>query len=732
MSYNRKCLLAFVPAVLLLPGVLTAQSVRPKPLLITQTINENQRVTLAGNTRSEANKANDQGRVPDSLPLDHMLLQLQRSPEQEQALELFIDQLQTPGSPNYHRWLTAAQFGQQFGLAQEDLNTIQNWLTEQGFTVNTTYPNGTLIDFSGTAGAVRQAFKTEIHQLNVNGSLHIANNTDPQIPAALASAVKGVQSLNDFMPHRMSKMKPQYTSEGATYHAVVPGDLATIYNFNPVFAGGITGSRQTVVVIEDATIYSATDWNTFRSTFGLGAGSLVQVNPAPASGANNCTNPGPQSATQGDFEATLDAEWAAAAAPSATIEVASCEDSRTTFGGLIALQNLINASNASTTGPAIMSISYGECEAENGAASNSAYYSAYQQAVGEGISVFVSAGDEGAASCDAGAKAATHGIGVSAFASTPYNVAVGGTDFADTYSLNTGSYWNPTNTATYESAKSYISEIPWNGSCASQLVAGFLGYASTVGASGFCNSSAASQDGFLEVVGGSGGPSGCFYGAPSTTGVVSGSCTGVAKPSWQLVLGNPTDGVRDIPDVSLFASNGIWGSYYVVCLTDQAAVSGATCSGAPSNWVGAGGTSFSSPIMAGIQALVNQKQGPLNQTNVHEGNPNPVYYTLARSEYGSAGSTACNAAIGYYTASSCIFYDVTTGDNDVDCTGTNSCFDSTTTGSGGRFGRGGHTTYGALSASTASYSPAFGASTGWDFTTGIGTVNVTNLVNNWP
>ena len=92
------------------------------------------------------------------------------------------------------------------------------------------------------------------------------------------------------------------------------------------------------------------------------------------------------------------------------------------------MQNLVNASKP----PAIVSISYGECEAYNGASSNASVNALYQQAVAEGISVFTAAGDEGAASCDAGEPTATHGIGVSAFASTPYDVAVGGTDFGDT------------------------------------------------------------------------------------------------------------------------------------------------------------------------------------------------------------------------------------------------------------------------------------------------------------
>jgi subtilase family serine protease len=677
--------------------------------LITQEISENNMVMLHGNVRSEANAANDRGAVADDLAMDHLLLQLQRSPEQEAALEKLIDEMHTPGSPSYHQWLTAPQFAARYGLDQEDVAKITGWLQAQGFHVNVAYP--ALIDFSGTAGQIRDAFRTTIHNLDVNGEMHIANMSDPQVPAALAPAIVGIVSLNDFRPHAMHRMHTNYTftSGGDTFQAVVPGDLAKIYNLNPLFTAGTSGQGQTVVVIEDTNVFSTADWTTFRSTFGLSSftsGSFSQVHPAPPSGSNNCSNPG----TNGDDgEAILDAEYASAAAPSAAIELASCGDTRTTFGGLIAIQNLINESK---TPPAIMSISYGECEAENGASANAAFNAAYQQAVMEGVSVFVSAGDEGAASCDANATKATHGVGVSGFASTQYNVAVGGTDFGDTFAGSNSTYWNTTNTPTFESAKSYIPEIPWNDSCAGVLLATFEGFATTYGTSGFCNSSIGEED-FLTTGSGSGGPSGCATGAASTSGVVSGTCKGYAKPSWQTgVVGIPADGVRDLPDVSLFASNGLWGHYYVFCWSDTRE-GGTACTGAPSGWSGAGGTSFASPILAGIQALVNQKQG------ARQGNPNPVYYQLAAAEYGAGGSASCNSTNGNTVGSTCTFYDVTQGDMDVNCTGTHNCYRPSGTN-------------GVLSTSDTSYLKAYGTTTGWDFATGIGTVNATNLVNNWP
>jgi len=688
-----------------LTSVLVAQGAA-QSVLITRPVDSSRLHTLAGNTRPEANAQNDRGKVADTFPLQHMLLQLQRSGERELALKSFIDQQHDSTSPNFHSWLTADQFGQIYGPAPQDIETVSDWLRASGFTVNTVYPSGMLIDFSGTAGQVLTAFGTEIHRLSVNGKDHIANMSDPQIPEALAPVVVGIVSLHDFRPRSMKMpLGPKYSLQN---QPVVPADLATIYDLNAAFAAGYTGEGQTIAVLEDSDLYNTADWYTFRKKLGLStytSGSLSTINPAPRSGISNCSDPGAITTTGADGEATLDAEWASAAAPNAAILVATCADSTTSLGVLFAAENLINGSHP----PQIISMSYGYCEAYNGATQNAAYNSAFQQGVAEGVSVFVSAGDEGAAECDGGQTTATHGISVSGMASTPYNVAVGGTDFADSYQHTNSTYWSSTNSPTYGSALSYIPEIPWNDSCAGSIVAVFLGFSVGYGPNGLCGSSIAEQDGLFLVVAGSGGPSGCATGVPAANFVVGGSCKGHPKPSWQTgVPGIPNDGVRDIPDISLFASNNFWGHYYVYCFTDPNN-GGAPCTGAPDSWAGAGGTSFSSPIMAGIQALVNQKMGGGAQ-----GNPNPVYYKLAAS---SVAST--------------VFHSITTGDMVVNCSGEINCFGD------GFVGRGRATPStefggnGGLSTSNATYSPAYAAASVWNFANGLGSVDAYNLILNW-
>jgi hypothetical protein len=673
-------------------------------------IDETKLVPLVGNTNPSAkDPANDAGLASDSLVLEHMQLVLRRSPELQAELDARIEALQDRSSPQYHQWLTPTEFADAYGVPASDVAVVTDWLGSHGFHIDGVADNRMFIEFTGNAGQVRETFHTEIHRLSVAGVDHIANTSDPSIPEELARIVVGAHAFHDFMPHALvkSKVNPDFTvvNGTSTYYTVAPADFATIYNLNPLFARNIRGAGQTIAVIEDTKIKNASDVSTFRSAFGLSsyAGTFSQV--VETGTAATCTDPGVNS---DESEAALDAEWAGAAAPDAAIQLAACADTITVFGGLIAVQNMI----AKTTHPQIVSISYGECESANGAAANQSYVNAYQQAVAEGISVFVSSGDEGAASCDANQSVASHGITVSGFASTPYNVAVGGTDFADDYDKAKGgpamtTYWSATNTSgTLQSAHGYIPEIPWNDACDSQLIYSTNGYTQGYGSTGFCNSSAGRAK-YLTTTSASGGPS-----SYST------------QPSWQTgVVGLPTSagGPRYLPDVSLFAANGVWTHFYVYCMTDNAQ-GGAPCNYSVANDVlanGAGGTSFSAPALAGIQALINQQTG----YTTGWGNPNPTYYQLAASEYGASGSASCNSNRGTPAApvapdASCTFYDVTLGDIDVPCSnGTSGCFGSA------------KNIYGALSTSTTTLGVAYPAATGWDYATGLGTINATNLVS---
>jgi subtilase family serine protease len=751
---RRLALVAGIFVLLSCLSPVSATAISPPAVpQVTQTVDAAQRVVLAGNTSPLVLSGTNLGQVASTLPMMHMLLLLQRSPAREIALEHFIAELHDRTSPNFHHWLTAAQFGALYGPAQEDIDTVSSWLRSNGFSVGTVYPSGMLVDFSGTAAQVEQAFGTQIANFDVDGVTYLSNVSDPSIPVALAGIIQGIVSLNNYFPkpqlqkysdpkwvaqrqsHKPAALSDYlglsdftFTDSNGTEFFVAPGDFNTIYNVSPVWTQGYRGAGQTIAVLEDTLMYEP-DWTTFRQAFGLGgfAGTFAEISPLPPGTPASATNCFP-SINGNEDEAALDAEWAGVAAPDADILLAECDDTTTTFGGLIAAQNLLNGASP----PPIISVSYGLCETAQGSTFNASFNTTWQQAVTEGTTVFVSAGDQGSASCSAGTLFSSFGIGVSAFASTPYNVAVGGTDFSDVADNSTTTYWNASNGAFGGSALSYVPEIPWNDSCAGSILIDYLISQGTLISNdpvAYCNS--AQGQGLVDIDAGSGGPSACATGAPTTPGLVGGTCAGYAKPSWQSgVVGIPSDGVRGIPDVSLFASNGFWSHAMWYCNSDYTE-GGGTCDFAndPQDAElvnAAGGTSFSAPAFAGIQALINQASGD------RQGNMNVLLYQLAAQEYGTvenpntAGLASCNANNGKNIGAACIFQDITSGDIVVPCVKNSpNCYPPA-----GNIPISCHgLPCGILSPTVpASAVGAYSATPGWDFATGLGSVNVANLV----
>jgi len=726
--------LLLLPFAFFCSTVSLAQNAKP---VLTGRIVETQRVTLEGNTTPAALHAeNDRGPVADTMQFDHLLLALKTPPETEAALAKLIDDMHNPASPEYHHWLTPQQIGARFGLAHEDLETIESWLRSHGFSINRVFSNGLVIDFSGSAAQIREAFHTEIHRLVLpNGERHIANTRNPEIPAALAPAVHGVASLHDFFPkshaihlgpvsydRTTNTWKPHFniTIQGSLFHTLAPYDFATIYDLLPLWESGFTGEGVTIAAVEDSNLLHPSDWHTFRRTFGLDKfkhGTFQQIYPG-------CTNPG----QNGDeTEAALDVEWSSAAAPDANIELSACANSATTSGLDLAILGLIDFAP-----PDIITDSYGLCETITGAAEVALENREAELATAEGTTFFIAQGDTGADECAPvePTNYAILGINSGDNTASAYAVDVGGTDFmaqynSDVSGIPVSNYWSATNNPkTKASALSYIPEIPWNDGCTSKLIYSDPvngSFTQSDGPSGFCNSALGQN--FLIDVSGSGGPSTCFTGEPSIPGVVSGTCKGNPKPAYQFgVPGVPHDGLRDQPDLSLFASNGVWGSFYLECMSDVSE-GGAVCTVENDAIVqGGGGTSFSAPAMAGIQALINQRFG-------RQGNANYVYYALAAQQFRRRDASACNASKtnGSLPASTCIFHDITLGDMDIPC-GQNpddgkffNCF-----------GASGSTIIGELSSSNFKNEPAYPATVGYDLATGLGSVDATNLFDAWP
>jgi subtilase family serine protease len=772
MNRNRvvSCGVLFLAAVVLIFSSWTSAQTGGALSRITQALDDSRLVRLHGNTHPMARPQFDQGAASPDLPMERMMLALKRSPEQEAALERLMAEQLDKSSPNYHRWLTPEQFGQQFGPSDSDIQTISSWLSSHGFQINSVAKGRNVIEFSGNASQVREALHTEIHHYVVRGEDHWANASDPQIPAALAPVVAGVNTLHNFQRKSMARSLGQYSRSKATGEvrplhpefnfdigspcglnntcfAVGPADFAAIYHVQQLWSAlptAIDGTGQKIAIVNDSNINIA-DAQNFRSLFGLPVNNPHIVLAGNDPGKNG-----------DEIEADIDTQWTGAVAKNATIDLVIAADTNASLGLDLAAQFAVQNNVAP-----VLSESFGNCESALGTATNQFFNNLWMQAATQGITVLVSTGDSGAADCEnpnpnlTTPQPATTGAAVSGIASTPFNTAIGGTDFNQ---FNTqANFWNPTPTTsatgqTQLTAKGYIPENVWNDSCtnATFIAAGFD---STI--LNACNDKTVTPS-FIVPIGTGGGISTLY-----------------SKPTWQTAL-TPGDGQRDVPDVSLFAGAGLVGSFYVICQQDQDTNNAACDLNSPfQNFSAVGGTSVSTQAFAGVVAMILQmKGGP-------QGLINPRLYTLAASQV----PANCNSSS---PGASCIFNDITVGTNSVPCkltpTAVAGCGQTITSqvtrppstngfrtsagmialacflsvgllvvglriqernwsvvfalmafallltcaacGSGGSGpSTGGNSTNGVL--------PGFNAGAGYDRATGLGSVNAFNLVNNW-
>ena len=602
--------------------------------------------TLPGNPPPQARSLIDRGRAPDTLPMDHILLMLRRSAFRAQALNTFVSQQYDPHSANFHHWLTPEQFDQQFGPSSGDVAKVTQWLSQQGFTINRVPAGGLFVDFSGNAGQVAHAFHTEIHRYRIGQEDHYANATDPSIPADLSPIIAGFRALNDLHPQsqvhhlgvahydrstgtwaRANAQHPLLTNPpGTTFPLYIAGpqDFATIYGVDQVWRQHATadpsspllvGTGQTIAVVGETNLQSA-DIQNFRDQFGLtalGPNGSVQMENPPAS---VCAAPNPSA---NEPESYLDAEWAGATAPDATIDFVACGRQGVTSGADLAAAYII-ADPVHVQKISVLSTSYGGCEAQPQSEANQFYVSLWQQAAVEGITVVVASGDAGGDGCGGVYTASSNGLSVVNEASTPWNIAAGGTDFSDVFSGTAATYWSPTNGANLQSARSYIPEMAWNDTCASPLVLAKFGatFSSAAGPNGYCTY--ASQQ---PIDQNTGFPPYFFAFAGG-----GGLSTVSPRPDWQAgVAGLPAQGGRAVPDISMFSAGGdTWSQTLILCdsaLVNMPAGSGCDFTNANDVFAGyGGGTSFAAPAFAGIMALIDQKSGD------RQGQANYVLYPL--------------------------------------------------------------------------------------------------------
>jgi subtilase family serine protease len=572
----------FFASIVILIGSAILFPASPSLALPLRIIDNRDTVVLRGNVHPLARPKYDWGATEPTLQMERIILTLRLSEGKKAELDRLLTQLHDPASPNFHHWLTPVEFGSRFGPSSEDIDAITGWLVSSGFVVDEVAKGRLWINFSGSVADVERAFHTQIHDYYVNGKLHHANDRDPSIPRGLSGLVAGVVSLHDFRLKMMNtgarQVQPDYTN-GST-HYLSPGDFAIIYDLNPLYSAEINGSGQKIAIVGRTHPSTAvSDWATFRSTMGLPANTPTII--------VNGTDPGDLGFDE-DTEADLDVEWSGAVAKNASILFVTSASTASTDGVDLSAQYIVNNNLAP-----VMSTSFSECEADLGTSENNFYNSLWEQAALQGITPFVSSGDSGAADCYAASDSEAGGLGVNGLASTPYNVAVGGTEFDE----GSGNYWNTANGSGDVSAVSYIPEVAWN-------------------------------------------ESGDEPGGSDLWSTGGGASTKYKKPAWQAATGVPTGNHRYVPDVALSAAahdgylTEIQGSLYTVS-----------------------GTSASSPSFAGLMALVVQDtgkpQGNANSFLYQMGNTqygsggSAVFHDITSGNNSVPGVTGYSCTTGY-------------------------------------------------------------------------------------
>ena len=723
---------------------------------VTARVDDSKRTILYGHVPGALSHATDLGRLDANTPAEHLVLVLRSSDTQKAELRRVLDDQQDSRTENYHQWLTPDEFGTHFGVHDEDIAKVSAWLESQGFKVEDVSKSKRVLHFSGTTGQLERAFQTQMRKYQVNGETHVSNNSEISVPTALSPVIAGISLHNFFRKNHMGPVRhlkdigenPLYGTSASSTHYVGPWDFATIYNTFPLLNAGITGAGSSIAVVGRSDILLS-DVQSYRQLFDLPVNDPVFIH----AGQDNGIEPGD------DGESDLDVEISGGIAPNAKVSFVIGTPTFLVDGITNSIQYIVENNTAD-----IMSISYGSCEGVEGAGGNEFNNQAFEQAAAQGISVFVAAGDNGPAECDvSGDNFETGGYATGGEASTPYSVAVGGTEGAEA-----NSYWITTTELTPPywglSALSYFPESPWNEAkgadktaTASASLSGLWSGSGGISSyylrpswqtgSGINNASdPAITQGGTWVTGYTITKAGSGYTTAPTVTFSGGGCTGEPQATATIDSGGSVTGLTfsyyssrgqgigctSTPSIAFSAAPAggvtstatatigqMWNTPPLITgvphrLTPDLALNAASghdatlfCSEGVCEFTTSGSTTtlVDAGLVGGTSVAAPSMAGIqalIDQANGgRQGAPNYIYYALAAAE----NTTGCNSSLPPASGSNCAFQDITVGDNLI-C-GTSACTATTGTKIG------------------------FHAGVGYDLATGLGSVNATNLSSQW-
>ena len=669
-------------AILLCLAAPMAVAQAPMQNRIIAPIRSDQMQVVHGTVHPLLSNAQDQGRLSGATVIPGMSLVFLRSPAQQADLKKLLAAQQTKGSPMYHQWLQPGQFAARYGVSQQDLAKVAAWLKSQGFQVSAIPASADRIDFTGTASQVEAAFQTKLHRYLLHGVQGWANATDISVPQAIAGMTLGVQHLNTFRPlpqvqktqvrmsqNKLTAAKPLYTVQ--TQNGTM--NFLAPSDIHTIY--NVTGLYNANITGKGQymAVAGQTDITQYQADI-ANFRSLSGLNASNLPTQILVPNTGANQAFASDLEeADLDVEWSGAIAKDATILYVTVGNDQTK-GVFDSLQYAIQTPLINNTQYVpVISISYGNCEqAFAGTTDIQTLEQFLQQANAQGQTVVASSGDSGSANCDSNGQNSS-----GQFVGATQGLAV---EYPASSEYVTGAGGTSFSGDINDQSKYWNSTNNSNNGSA-------LSYIPETTWNDTPTLAALSSNGTLSASGG-------------------GVSTLFSKPAWQVGY-TPDDSHRDVPDVSLSGDANHDG--YVLCTQETTGTgSNITFSGASSCVypVGAnqaayfdanlnaylyGGTSVVAPQLAAMITLWNQEQG--NTKGI--GNANPVFYLSAKNTPGA-------------------FHDITTGSNAVVCQqGSPDCIADPN--NAGNY-----------------VMSCCNAGTGYDLTTGLGSVDATALGAVWP
>ena len=388
-------------------------------------------VTLSGSRPDEAAEFVSEPPAPSGRPLTmHVTMALRRRADLDRLLE---DQ-QNPASPDYHRWLTPAEFSARFGPRDSDIAKVTNWLKRRGFKVTSVNARARDIAFTGTVAAAQNAFRVRI-TATADGALY-ASLDEPSVPAALAGQIDSIRGLDNLLH---SAPVSQLVSVGAAAtspdahllgfgNAFGPNDMATFYDSTPLLNQQVDGRGTDCLAVAEDSNLDRSGADAFNAHFGLPAFNSGNFQTVLVDGSD----PG---VTGDGIEAMVDVNYSHAAAPGAKIVVYVGDTSNSSTGSGL-LDAILEAVSDNQCGA--ISISFSFCGGPH------SFYkhlgNMFAQGAALGQSIFVSTGDDGAAglvlskaqqACVTANKAT-----VNELAAAPQVTAIGGTQFTPNFDGN--------------------------------------------------------------------------------------------------------------------------------------------------------------------------------------------------------------------------------------------------------------------------------------------------------